>query len=798
MLGLPGTAFTYCSRLPLRSFVLDQFNRRSNLRNQFRQARIFAITLAALSLFAAVEARGQVTIQPQYQGTVTGTFFGPGGSIAVGTFNSTETPPCGDEPPIKYNPGGFTDTREWEQWQECIDERSAEQGLGLLLIFASHQGSPVGPVLQPAPLAGPAFNPTLASGAATLPFLGNQLVGISYEPDAATAETAAAAYSVTLRRKADCSLDEDLVLPNSTATPNGNFFTTLTGAQDFYHQLAGLTTTPDVFANGCGYQDLGLPATSTITLLGTTSSGATISAELANAGLYVTVTDPAANTFKHTQVTVSPNQSAGYYSSASLRNNGIMDLVETDITDPVTKVQSTAVVLGNGDGTFKTPVYYDVADTGGGPGGFTIDDVNGDGIPDIVVLQTASVVNTGYPVFTGTVTTLIGKGDGTFTIGPVSNVSWTSSNLALTGDFNGDGKRDLLVGGTVLFGNSDGTFTVGPTNTAIAAANTTAVFGNAAGILRNNGKFDVVVSVPGYVSIFYGNGDGTFQTGPKYAGLPDFMNVTIADIDGDGNPDIFLGNSTAGVYAQGVYDVYPPVFQILMGRGDGTFVDSLAYPVGTYSRDKQIAVADFNGDSKADVLVFNSSNNGSTASTLAMLPGDGKGNLGAAVTSTVNNFPAILVATKMFHDTSPDAVVAGYGFNNAGPEVSILTNQGNGTFAAEKDYSLAANPVSLAVGDFNGDGLPDVAVGESGMGVFVLLRPVQWHTRLSGPGGPLDQPHRPCRRKPHYGWPRRPYRRRSGDRNPPRLPRQRQQHIHLHDRSCHRRYKSACRRAWRP
>jgi len=72
-------------------------------------------------------------------------------------------------------------------------------------------------------------------------------------------------------------------------------------------------------------------------------------------------------------------------------------------------------------------------------------------------------------------------------------------------------------------------------------------------------------------------------------------------------------------------------------------------------------------------------------------------------------------------------VLAGYSLS-ASPQLSVLVNQGNGTFAGEKDYSLPNSVVSVAVGDFNGDGIPDVAVGVSSVatsagpsGVYVLL-----------------------------------------------------------------------------
>jgi hypothetical protein len=132
---------------------------------------------------------------------------------------------------------------------------------------------------------------TLSSGTPYLPFLGNTLVGVSFVPNSLSLDTVTAVYATDLRRQSDCSLDEDFVLPTAT-TPSTTLITSLPAAQDYLHQLSGLTTTPDVFKNGCDDQVLGLPATGNILLLGNTSDGAVISAQLASAGLYVTVTDP--------------------------------------------------------------------------------------------------------------------------------------------------------------------------------------------------------------------------------------------------------------------------------------------------------------------------------------------------------------------------------------------------------------------------------------------------------------------------------------------------------------------------
>jgi hypothetical protein len=127
------------------------------------------------------------------------------------------------------------------------------------------------------------------------------------------------------------------------------------------------------------------------------------------------------------------------------------------------------------------------------------------------------------------------------------------------------------------------------------------------------------------------------------------------------------------------------------------------------------------------VLVLNQSNDGSAPSSLVVLPGDGTGNLGTALTSSINLTPLMVVAADMNRDGKPDAVLAGSSLH-ASPVLSVLINQGNGKFAEEQDYALPNGAVSLAVGDFNGDGRMDVAVGVSpGLGgsgpsgVYVLL-----------------------------------------------------------------------------
>jgi hypothetical protein len=549
-----------------------------------------------------------------------------------------------------------------------------------------------------------------------LPFLGNQFV-LGPALNAATFASATTGYNVVLRRQSDCSLAMDFDEYPHATTPSAAMLTSLGGAQDYLHQLAGLTTTPDVFAKGCSYPTLGQPSSNSVLLLGTTAGGAVYAASPANAGIYITTVDPTANTIKSTLTL--PN--AGLFSAADVNGDGVLDIV-ADTTDPTTQQPATAVFLGNGDGTFKPGVYYDIQ------GDFTVDDVNGDGKPDIVVCAISGSVATGI---TSAITTLIGKGDGTFTPSATSAAGiGCSSGGMLTADFNGDGKKDVLVHATVLLGNGDGTFTVGsalPVNTGLFFDE----LSNAAvGDVNNDGKLDLVFSQPGDVAVFYGNGDGTFTVGPRYAALPDLQQVSLTDIDGDGNLDIVLGTSTGGIYSAGGVD-NPFLYQVLMGRGDGSFVDSVVYNNGDgefTSAGPQIATADFNGDGKPDALVFTPANGGSVlTSSLSVLPGDGTGKLGTPITSPLTISPTMLVTASINGDGKADVVLAGL-IPNVSPEVAVLINQGNGTFAAEQDYALPSPVVSLVTGDFNGDGITDVAVGVNPgagntgpSGVYVLL-----------------------------------------------------------------------------
>jgi hypothetical protein len=169
------------------------------------------------------------------------------------------------------------------------------------------------------------------------------------------------------------------------------------------------------------------------------------------------------------------------------------------------------------------------------------------------------------------------------------------SGPTVTGDFNGDGKADLIsADGSVLLGNGDGTFTaaasLGGSGNLIATAD-----------FNHDGKLDVVLASttsPGF-SIFLSNGDGTFQVANTTTTIAAVLGIAVADVNKDGNPDVIVLLSSGSA-------------MVFKGQGNGTFVtDGVAYTNGGIL----ITTADVNGDGKVDLVLV-------TAGGIQVLPGN--------------------------------------------------------------------------------------------------------------------------------------------------------------------------------
>jgi len=257
------------------------------------------------------------------------------------------------------------------------------------------------------------------------------------------------------------------------------------------------------------------------------------------------------------------------------------------------------IILGNGDGTFKPPTLYPTGDVAS----IAMGDFNGDGVLDIVLTDNAQQ----------NVIFFNGNGNGTFTQQATSISTIAAAHGVVVADFNGDGIDDVAyaVGAAnrlsdlyVAIGNGDGTFQVPstPAATQIGEFLTT-------GDTNADNKADIVaatITLPGpypnptnpnignSLFVLIGNGNGTFQTPVAYlSDIP--SDPHLADVNGDGIPDIIAGGSTGALVYQ--------------GNGDGTF---WTYPVaalpsqepviGGFSLTYAVNAGDYNNDGNADLI----------------------------------------------------------------------------------------------------------------------------------------------------------------------------------------------------
>jgi hypothetical protein len=436
--------------------------------------------------------------------------------------------------------------------------------------------------------------------------------------------------------------------------------------------------------------------------------------------------DTAAITFSGSQGNYSLTATVmGYGGPASPTGN--VSFVDTSFGN---NVLATAALgpgaVGNGWLISQTPP------TGSYPLSEVTEDFNGDGIPDLAVLWSNNQYGGPFSV-----TILFGKGDGTFTTGPtVQPAGVQSYPTMIGGDFNGDGRADLAVLSyngnsisyiTVLPGKGDGTFATPITGQVYnqGSVGGDVILGSlAAADFNGDGKSDVAVVGDyvgsGGVTILLGNGDGSFTAaGPNVDLTGDFALIATGDFNGDGIPDFVTPN----------YFEFGGSPTIFLGKGDGTFTFSKV----TFTLDyfpTSVLVADFNGDGVLD-LAFSDLNG------VEIALGNGDGTFTETAASPIP-VPSELYSLKV-GNFNRDGKVDIAGIDNYNDRIVLLLGAGDGTFAVTPTTPAVSQiwlgPFAIVAGDFNEDGVPDLAMLTKNVNTASILLTVPTETATATVNG---------------------------------------------------------------
>lgn len=435
--------------------------------------------------------------------------------------------------------------------------------------------------------------------------------------------------------------------------------------------------------------------------------------------------------------------------AADVNGDGKMDAI---VVNNGQVGSGVTILLGKNDGTFQSAGLFSA---GVLPSGAAVGDFDKDGKLDIAVVNNGS----------NSVTILRGAGNGTFSLKQtVNNVGSGPTDIAAQ-DLNGDGLLDLVVVDSlqdkvsVLDGQAGGTFKAPrmfPSGTMNSAPNALAL-----GDVNHDGHPDIVVSnnFSNDVGVLLGDGHGNFAAPRSFVADQEPLAVAVSDVDGDGLTDLVTLNK--GVQA--------PDAAVLLALPDGGF--TAVEDVPTQESPITVIAADVDNDGLADLIVGDSngqlrvfyakSGGGFTAPAMLQSAGDGfaiaRGDFNrdgridlvavnkcetndASCTNQVSLFlagakglpstptqnrtigagPFAVAVGDWNEDGRPDLAIPRQGSGTNGA-VDILLTTPSGTLGAPTSLTVGSNPVAIDVGDFNKDGHRDLAVANSGSSTMSIL-----------------------------------------------------------------------------
>ena len=386
--------------------------------------------------------------------------------------------------------------------------------------------------------------------------------------------------------------------------------------------------------------------------------------------------------------------------TADFNHDGHMDLaVLTGLAEA-----QVNVLLGHGDGTFSyRSIYGSDASTGYGAGGLRAADLNQDGYLDLVTINGA-----------GSISPMYGKPGGTFNAVLNTGPGWNNAVTTATGDFNGDGIPDVAVlyaGGvkqpratvSIYEGRPSAHFKPLLTHYETATTGTTL----AAGDVNGDGKLDLVAfgqspSIGATYGLLLGKGDGTFEPVRALSLQPTACCGTelfLADVNNDRKLDIVSFDGVS------------------LGNGDGTFRPFVPLaPVTGGIFASHFTIGDFNNDGKLDLAFITDDD----LSAICIYLGDGTGAFNSSAFFSVTlpyGFPFnTYITVGHFSANGALGIVAGTSEQDSSAGVaahgamSLLAGNGDGTLSPPVTYQIPQDLEAFGIGDFNGDGLDDVAV----------------------------------------------------------------------------------------
>jgi type II/III secretion system protein/VCBS repeat protein len=429
-----------------------------------------------------------------------------------------------------------------------------------------------------------------------------------------------------------------------------------------------------------------------------------------------------------TFLTTLPGAAANFSEMLSLVRNGRRILLRTEDGKPatffvgsrfpVTLAQfspSFVGVGGNVPGVLSTNFPETNLPTGNAPTFVTTGLLRNTGsIPDMIVANNAD----------NTLSIFLGNGDGTFQ-NPTAVKTGVGPVWIATGNFNTDTTKtgsdqnlDVAVVNqadnsvSIFLGNGTGGLNPAPTPT-LSTGTGSGPASIVATTLTTSGFTDLVAAnhANNTLSVFLGNGDGTFKTPVTISTGRGPSSIAAADLNADGKIDLAVTNQLDNTVS------------VFLGKGDGTFQNRTDYVTG--NSPVWVATGDFTGNTVLDLAV---ANNGAPTSTLSgntvsillgqvNASGNPTGTFGTKLDFPAGNGPTSIAVADYNIDGRLDLVVTDQTDN----AISLLLGLGGGLFGPNLELPVETNPVSVATADFNAAGRPDVAVANRGSNTVTVI-----------------------------------------------------------------------------